>query len=300
MRNAFKILLLALSIFTSSRSYSQYYYYDNNYYEKDLLFEVGAGVGGMNCITDLGGSKTKGGLYINDVNWKNTQVAGTFYVGAMYRQTFGVRIEATFGSVNAHDSILKGASDEQAKGRYGRNLGFRSNITEIAVLAEVHPLMFFNLEEPLKFSPYITAGLGYFSFNPQANINGYYVDLQPLRTEGQGFREHPGRWPYHRSQANVPIGAGIKYELSSLLNLRFEFLHRILFTDYLDDVSTTYIDPALFDKYLTGVQAGLAKSLYRSNGGTPVVGGQRGGPNSNDTYMSFSLKVGLILGRERR
>ena len=41
-----------------------------------------------------------------------------------------------------------------------------------------------------------------------------------------------------------------------------EVLHRKTFTDYIDDVSTTYIDNNLFGQYLTSEQAAMANQLY--------------------------------------
>ena len=38
-----------------------------------------------------------------------------------------------------------------------------------------------------------------------------------------------------------PIGIGIKYSINQSLNLSFEIAHRFTTTDYIDDVSTTYI-----------------------------------------------------------
>jgi hypothetical protein len=297
MINYTKLFLPLTLLLLASSCFGQYYYFDDKHYDNDIIVEVGGGFGGMNCLTDLGGSKSKGGLYINDINWKNTKASGSFYVGVMFRQTAGLRLEATFGAVEAYDSILKGATGN-ALFRYNRNLNFRSTISEIALIGEVHPLMFFERDFKLPVSPYFAAGLGYFSFNPQANINGRYIDLQPLRTEGQGFKEYPGRSVYHRSQVNVPVGVGLKYDISSLFNVRVEFMHRFLFTDYLDDVSTTFIDPALFQKYLSSTNAGYANALYSS--GVAAPGATRGSPKVKDAYMTFSLKLALSLGREVR
>jgi hypothetical protein len=150
-------------------------------------------------------------------------------------------------------------------------------------------------------SPYVVAGLGWFKFNPQLYDNGRYIDLRPLRTEGQGMAEYKDRPIYHLSQANVPFGFGIKYELSQMFTIRGEVVHRFLFTDYLDDVSKTYIDPSLFDKYLTPMQASQANAVYSRKRETPPVPGQpRGNEDSNDSYVTFSLKLGVTLGRERR
>jgi hypothetical protein len=70
--------------------------------------------------------------------------------------------------------------------------------------------------------------------------------------------EYPERKEYKLTQLNFPLGAGIKLECSALLNLRLEILHRITRTDYLDDVSTRYIDPSLFQKYLSPNKASNA------------------------------------------
>ncbi len=301
MKHRINLLLFLLASFSSSVCFSQYYYYNNTYYDKDLLFEVGGGIGGMNALTDLGGSKSNNGFYLNELTPKNTKFNAEFYIAAMYQQTFGLRLQITYGGVQGADSVLKGTQGK-SRGRYERNLSFKSTIREVSAVFEFHPLMLKYFEDgPPRLSPYFMAGLGWFSFNPQARLNGQWIDLQPLRTEGQGFKEHKGREPYNLSQVNVPVGFGVKYELSPLFNIRGEFLHRMLFTDYLDDVSIEYIDPALFDKYLSPAKAAQARALYQRNR-TPTTiapGTQRGGP-VNDSYMSFNIKVGIVLGREKR
>jgi hypothetical protein len=297
----FKILLaFTLLISLSETVQAQYYYYNDKYYDKDWVFEFGGSIGGMNSITDVGGPKGKGGLYINDMNLKYTQAAGGIYVGALYRQLAGARIEITRGSVRSADEVLKGASGGAAE-RYNRNLAFFSTISEVAVIGEFHPLGLRNAETAPLVSPYIMAGLGWFKFNPQISMNGRYVDLRPLKTEGQGMAEYKDRNIYHLSQANVPFGFGLKYELNELFTIRGEVLHRFLFTDYLDDVSKTYIDPALFDKYLAPMQAAEANAVYKRKKLTPVVPGEeRGNASNNDSYVTFSVKIGITLGREKR
>ena len=79
------------------------------------------------------------------------------------------------------------------------------------------------------------------SFNPQAeNSNGQWVDLQPLGTEGQGTTAYPDRKKYSRTQIALPMGGGVKFTLNDRLNLMLSFSGRKTYTDYLDDVSTTY------------------------------------------------------------
>ena len=165
-------------------------------------------------------------------------------------------------------------------------------------MAEFHPLMLVNFkDDPPRFSPYLLGGIGWFSFNPQTLYNGHYINLKSLHTEGQGFPEYRDVQPYSTTQNNIPVGVGIRYELSALFNIRGEFEHRFLFTDYLDDVSSKfYVDPAVFAKHLSPVEANYARLLYnrRQDGEVPA---RRGNPKSKDTYMTFALKLGINLGR---
>lgn len=284
---------------------AQYYFYNDKYYETDLLFDVGVSAGGMNCFTDLGGKKGVGKKFIKDVNMKNSRLAGGIYFAATYKNAVALRLEATFGQVKAYDSILKG-DQSIAKYRYERNLNFRSSIMEFSAVAELHPayLMLKDDKEPPRLSPYVLGGVGLFTFNPQAKLNNTWVDLEPLRTEGQGFKEYPDRKRYKLTQMCFPIGAGVRYELGPMVNARFEVVHRILSTDYLDDVSKKYIDPSLFANYLTPVQAAVATQLAdrRSSINPGIVPGPsdiRGDSRDNDAFFSVNLKIGITLGRQR-
>jgi hypothetical protein len=313
------IAVFLLLIAYGNKASAQYYFYDAYSYNMPVMFELGGSVGLMNCLTDVGGKKGLGKPFVKDLNLGNNQTNGSFYFMATYREAIGLRIEGTFGNIKAHDSILlKERSTSQ--GRYERNLSFKSKISEISLIAEFHPLFMFidwsvREQDPPLFSPYLAGGVGFFSFNPQAkNSKGQYVDLQPLSTEGQGFAEYPERKPYKLSQICVPIGGGIRYELGPSFNLRAEFLHRTIFTDYLDDVSTRYVysyeDPAhsVFRKYLSGNQLRdamelssnqrtntdpLTKNIYRK-----AEGGIRGNPKDKDSYFTFNIKLGLTFGRE--
>jgi hypothetical protein len=291
----------------AEKSLAQYYFYNSSYYDNPILFEIGGSVGIMNSLTDLGGNKGSGKQFIKDLNLGNTRLAGSVFVSAIYKNAIALRIEGTFGQVKAYDSILKKVKTS-AFGRYERNLSFRSNINEFMLATEIHPLGIFKKYDentyPSRYSPYLLAGIGFFSFNPQAKLQNKWVDLQPLSTEGQGFSEYTDRKPYKLRQINIPLGVGVKYDLSPLLNIRAEFVYRILQTDYLDDVSTTYIDPSLFSNYLSGTKLTNALLLndrqYELNPTHITTSGdQRGNSAKNDAYFTFNIKAGLILGREK-
>jgi hypothetical protein len=101
---------------------------------------------------------------------------------------------------------------------------------------------------------------------------------------------------------NFISGAGIRVEASPRLVCRLEFVYRVLFTDYLDDVSTNYIDRALFYKYFPVATASIAAQLADRKaelGNAPAMeGDQRGQPKNNDAYFTTQIKIGFLLGRK--
>lgn len=282
----------------SSKIYSQFvqskYYY---YYDKPVYFEIGAGINAMNCITDIGGANGDKAYYINEVRGKNIRPGGSIFGSVMYHSLIGARLEGTWGQVHSADSDIKPTTGNPESRRL-RNLSFRSTIKEITVQMEFHPLLLFDIEgRKWVIDPYVTTGVGIFSFNPQAEYKGNWVDLKPFHTEGEGFPEYPSVPNYSLTQVNIPLGIGVRYNLSSRFNIRLEYEHRVLFTDYLDDASSKkFINPAAFDKNLPPVVAADAKALYNRSNQTRIPA-RRGNPDNKDTYMSFSLKVGVILSR---
>ncbi len=124
-----------------------------------------------------------------------------------------------------------------------------------------------------------------------------------MHTEGEEFAEHPNVKEYKLAQINFPVGIGARYDLSPVLNLRAEIVCRFLTTDYLDDVSGRYIEPSVFANYLSGIkltQALLLNDRHKPGAETAHPDGIRGNPKNNDAYITFSVKLGLTLGGERR
>lgn len=303
-----KFFISLILIISVTCAQGQYYFYNGQYYEKDILVEAGVSFGAMNAMTDLGGRMGVGKKFVKDFNFKNTRISGGVFAGIMYKNSIGFRLEATFGSITAYDSILKKVAPS-TNGRYERNLEFKSSITEVAALFEFHPFeMFISYGEdkfPPAVSPYIVAGIGYFHFNPQATLNGGLVDLQPLSLEGQGFEEYSHVKQYKLNQINFPIGLGARYDISYLFNFRIEMLYRILTTDYLDDVSGKYIDPSVFANYLSGYKLNQAlllndRHIPGAKYSTAHPDGIRGNPKNNDGYITFNIKLGFTIGRDRR
>ncbi len=282
-----QLISICLSLFFCVACPAQYYYYNDQYYDKDLLAEIGISANAMNCITDLGGKA---------IATQSFKPGIGVYAAVLYRNTIGARFEATWGEVSANDKYAKDAGT-----RY-RNLSFTSAISEVVVLAEFHPLnLKYRPEGMPLLSPYLLLGAGRFSFNPETRLGGHEVLLQPLHTEGEGFPE-TGIPNYKLSQFCLSAGGGLQYNVSPVLTLRGEAIYRVLNTDYLDDVSGVYIDPVLFDKHLSAADAALARQLYyRTNelqldNSNPRPGRHRGS-TKNDAYYSINIKLGIVLGR---
>lgn len=299
------ILLIILDTLFFQPLKAQYYYYNNDYYNNEVVIELGVSGGIMNALTDLGGKKGPGKNFIKDFRWATARPSYGFYTMAMYKNMIGLRLEGTFGEITGYDSILK-AVGSSTGGRYERNLSFKSKISEFQLALEFHPIALLNFEnDPPPFSPYIVAGIGRYSFDPQAQLRGQWYSLQPLSTEGQGFKEYKDRKPYELTQLNIAGGLGLRYEINSLFNARLEFVHRFLNTDYLDDVSSSYIDPTLFSNYLPTNMVPIAQQLAnRKNELNPTdntqVGDKRGNYKKNDTFFTIQLKVGLTISRIKR
>ncbi|MEI8060616.1 MAG: hypothetical protein WCG67_10700, partial [Ferruginibacter sp.] len=160
--------LLLLSIAFSTKA--QVDFSEDPYYSNKITYEVGASLGLMNCLTDLGGGKGVGGKFVKDINFRNSEPEGSIYFSSAYKNAWVLRTEAVWGIVRSSDAVLKNFKDD-AINRYIRNLSFRSSIFELSLVTEIHPRYFKHYRENEKLpriSPYLLGGIGYFSFNPQA------------------------------------------------------------------------------------------------------------------------------------
>jgi hypothetical protein len=290
------VMCLGLSTYLPSYSQSG---------ESSSFFEAGITVGPSNFLGDLGGNVGKGTTFLKDNNFSTTKFMVGAYLTYGPSELLGFRLALNYGTVEGDDAIIKGKGGLEEARKY-RNSNFKSKITEAMILAEVYPTTLFEddvTDVYHKLRPYGMIGVGLFKFNPmgQDPLTGQWVNLQPLRTEGQGMAEYPDRKPYKLTQMNIPMGVGVKYFVSETMNIAAEVLHRKTQTDYMDDVSTNYIDPALFYNYMPVQQAQLAQRMANKSGNNGATtqygpGAKRGTPTNNDAYFSFNLKIGFRLG----
>ena len=265
--------------------------------------EIGLGIGPSFFLGDLGGQRGIGQPFLKDLNFPYTKLSMGLYMNVYPAEWIGVRLSFNHMGVEGDDAVIKDKGGRE-ESRLKRNLYFQSQITELYGGLEIYPTVPFEGWDGLKgkFRPYGFIGIGGFHFNPK----GYYlgnngtktlVELHPLRLEGQGMAEYPNRKPYSLTQMEVPMGFGFKYYVKENMYIGLEVLHRKTFTDYIDDVSTTYIDPIYFDQYLTPQQATWARQLFYRTPlyqptTRPFVGYQRGDPKDNDAFFTNVLRFG--------
>ena len=246
-------------------------------------------LGTNSFLGDLGGNSGKGKPFIKDFNLKSANLFTGLSYTYFFDKGFSINGDIHFTSVSGADS-LSDQTPGQSLGRYQRNLSFKSSVYEMQITGELYPLQAVSMYSIPKLMPYIGTGIGFFHFNPKTKLNGEWYYLQPLHLEGQGFAEYPERSNYKLTQLYLPISLGVKYRIdeNSLISINAIFRHT--FTDYIDDASTTYINPALFDKYLSPYASSIAKQLYYRGKGspTPKTVNYRGYAG-NDSYTSVFL-----------
>lgn len=197
-----------------------------------------------------------------------------------------------YGRINGDDS--RSDLDWQKE----RNLDFRSHLTEIAVMGEFYILPFSTEPGSRFFAPYLTGGVAAFWFDPKTTYQGREVRLQPLGTEGQGMPGRPEK--YARNSLSLPFGAGIKFILTETINLGFEVIVRKTLTDYMDDISSIYINYDDISSSNGTLAADLSNRIDEYLGqpeGTFMIptGSQRGGASVDDYYMTTMVTLNFVF-----
>jgi hypothetical protein len=233
--------------------------------------------------------------YFGDLNNRAGLNRPKMAIGAFYRKQVGSYIGVRLGF---HYAQL-GYSDIYSKNEFQqkRNLSFNTSIWEVALQGDFNFFRFEPGNPDYMFTPYVTLGIGVFGYDPYAFLDGEKHFLRPLGTEGQGSSFYPERQTYGNTAFCFPLGMGIKYNMNPSLNFSFEVSYRFTGTDYLDDVSTTFAGPAVFEPQSTAFFL-----QDRSNEvGTPIgtAGRQRGFSSQKDQYIFIEAGLAIALSSYR-
>ncbi|MEM9300379.1 MAG: hypothetical protein AAGA64_18630 [Bacteroidota bacterium] len=275
MKKATFIILLIVTVISELKAQSFY----NFRRGRDIIATFGTGTSS----------------YFGDLNNPgdviDTKLNLNFGLQYYFTERIAIRTEATYFRLSGDDA------EADSEGRTVRNLSFRSDNFELNVVGIVQA--FSNgtrfYQRPA-LNVYGFAGIGLLYFNPKAQVPdtdwngaplsdaGDYVALQPLQTEGVD---------YSRLAIVIPMGIGIKFKAGPFFNIGVEGGYRLTFTDYLDDVSTTY----LLHSTLSGdpLRQALADRRHELDGNLPPLGveeGQiRGNSGDNDGYFILNVKL---------
>lgn len=246
-------------------------------------FKVGISTGPTHYLGDLD----------DDLTFKFTRPGVGIQGSYRFNPFMTARLGFYQGWIGATDEV----SNDLARNR--RNLSFRSPVTEgsFTVAFDFLPTDRQYNYRPV-YTPYVFGGVALFSFNPQAQLNGQWYDLQPLGTEGQFLPNPNGEYPeaYRLTQLSIPMGAGVRFAIAKKFDLEFETGFRKTFTDYLDDVSGTYPDMEAL-RASNPVAALLSDriDLVQYPDGAAQVNGIRGDRTQQDWYIYTNVRISFIL-----
>jgi len=252
--------------------------------KKEFMF----GLGATQFLGDLGGKDRIGKDYsLVDLDLPSTNIGGM--VGFRYRfhPYWATTTSLNVGMLKGDDALTSEII------RNSRNLHFRSIVVELSQRLELIVLANekFGARQKIRGHKYmrdkndqiyIFGGVGVSYFNPKAQYNGSWVALRPLNTEGQGMEG--GAKKTMPITATIPMGVGFRMGLNRMWRLGIEATYVKTFSDYIDDVSTVYYDPAK----LGSSQAAYLSNPSEKNSNWFAPGEQRG-DKQKDAYFYLNI-----------
>ena len=224
-------------------------------------------------------------IYFGDLNpdydITHPGVGGGIFAKYVFNDRVNLKVGANYLYVYSDDNFYD--NDFQQT----RGLNFHSNVWELGTELEFNFFSFKPGDQEKFFTPFLSAGVGLFKFEPKATYQGITKKLRMLGTEGQNIGEE-----YLPTRFTGLITGGFKYALNSRWILTIMASMRILTTDYLDDVSTTYPDLLVIESLRNDSDAGLFSDPTE----TSYVGKQRGDSVNNDSYNFIGIGVSYFFG----
>lgn len=198
-------------------------------------WDVGFKLGGSNYLGEMGGKEQTRRDFIYDMKLKQTRWAVGGFVRYRFTPILSASVNLTYARIQGSDALSTNPA------RVSRNLSFRNDMFEFNGRGEI---VFYQDNDVgnrgrrrMDFKAFAFAGLGGLVHSPKANLNGTWVALRPLQTEGPANS-------YSSLAFTIPTGLGLYFTYKRKHRFGWEMGWRTTFTDYLDDVSTEYVDPA--------------------------------------------------------
>jgi hypothetical protein len=270
--------------------------------QRGFNLEYGIGTGVSNYLGEIGGGLKKGRPFLMDVKFAKSRWNEQAYIRYKFDPIFSAKVMFNYLRIEGDDKLTANP------GRQYRNLSFRNEIYDLEGTLQ---WLFLNTNKPMGvysrtnifLTAYLFAGVGAFHHNPKALYQGNWVALQPLKTENVAY----SKWGYC-----IPLGVGAFVTLTKgRRSHRFglEVNWRYTNTDYLDDVSTNWVDPALLSSSLSAALSNRNPEVERQpdgmqynygfqgvdKDGRAVNQALRGNKNNKDSYISINVTYGIAL-----
>lgn len=292
---------------------------------------LGASMNALNYFGDIAPTSTIGSTDISFTR-PGLGISSSVRIGS----SLSIRAEFLYGRLSSSDYEVSDPNDSDAIFRYARNLQFRNDIKDFSLVG-VYDIFQnpYSVIMRLNFTPYVFAGVSVFHHSPQglvpseANLTGEFftpeqagewVPLRDLQTENQ---------TYSNFQVSIPFGAGVRFRINQLLDLEAEINYRYLFFDYIDDVSTNYVDKGLlgsdlarimsdrsqevvdvlsgenrFDALVNSESINTNPAVYTGADGVQYShipgygqpGSQRGSANDRDIFIVTTIRAVFMIG----
>jgi len=273
-----KIIVPLLILLVASPVFAQY--------QKD----IGITIGGSNSLTDMGGDALNRRDFIWDMKLNQTSLAAGAFYRTKINDNIGIKGSMHWARIKGDDALSSNP------GRRGRNLNFRNDLVELGATAEYYFYQTYDVggygRYLVEFRPYVFGGIAGVYSNPKAELDGEYIPLRKLKTEGQSKAYSP-------VTVALPTGLGFYFTYAKRYRFGMEFGYRHTFSDYLDDVSTSYAADAAIDSELGQLLANRRPELG-NQADLPAennydAGEKRGDATHNDSYLFSEFSFSYVL-----
>lgn len=274
-----KRLIAVICILLAFEGVSQSFF---NWQYNDRYFSLIAGTGMTAYFGEL-----------NDNN-RIRQEFSNFSLGLEARllSRVAARAEVIYYSLEGDDIYAEDSSFNRQRNLSFFSRNFEANLQGILFLRKYRGDYFKRWD----FDPYMGLGVGIITYNPTAELNSVTYKLRDLETEGVA---------YGQFALVLPLTFGVKLRVNEFVNFNMELGYRYAFTDYLDDVSTVFIEN---DGSIAG-RLSNRKDEVRTRDNeffivnqehydTQVAGAPRGNPDRNDSYLYVSFRLEVFLPRK--
>ena len=292
-----KKFLFFLLIFSSLVTTAQY------------KWDYGIKLGGANYLGDIGGKELTRREFVVDMHLQSTRYSAGLYGRYKFSKRLSINGNLDYLRITDTDALTTNPA------RRARNMNFRNDMFEFGMRAEltiwydndVGNRGYYNPD----FKMFVFGGLSGFYSNPKGQIfkegelayDGEYFNLRDWMTEGQDK-------PYSQFGVAIPAGLGFYLTFDKTWRLGMEFSWRTTFTDYLDDISTTYQLPNTADplasEFVNQSYPALIEAINLDNPDMEAMSvnsfqyvegfeTKRGDPTHNDSFLTAQLTIGKVI-----